>query len=169
MFKKLGLGCLGLVAVVVVVIIVVAVATTSGGGGGGSSDTAGKPTDSSGGGSKAKPKASKPTLNADPGVGNRVKEGTAFTLGDFKIHKGWKVHKLGFGMGWEVKNLNVENVTDGDHAFDGEIKLHKGAHRIVAGIQCIADEAHPGDIVTADCLPDGSGKPYDYITIENTF
>lgn len=173
-------GCLGIIGAVVVVIIIIAVVTSLGGGNK-SSNNAGSSSDTSSSSApsqKAKPtKTAKPTpkaggvpqLNADAGVANKVKEGGAYVLGDFKIHKGWDVHNIGSGFGYEVKNLVVENLTDSSHTFSVDIKLHKGAHRIVADMTCLANEANPKDIVDVDCLPDGNGGAFDYITIENSF
>jgi hypothetical protein len=178
-------GCLGIIGAVVVVIIIIAVATSLGGGDKGSSnsaDSGSSPSDTAGTSpthaAKAKPtktqapkpkESGPPQLNADAGVANKVKEGKPYVLGDFKIHKGWDVHPLGYGMGYEVKHLVVENLTDSSHTFSVEIKLHKGAHRIVADMQCIANEANPQDIVDVDCLPDGNSGSFDSITIENSF
>jgi hypothetical protein len=98
-----------------------------------------------------------------------VRPGAAFQLGDFKVLKGWRIHNVGYGLGYEINNLEVQNTTGDNHAFSVDVKLHQGAHRIVAQISCFADEAHPQDIVSVDCFPDGDGKRYDYVTIENSF
>jgi hypothetical protein len=165
---RLVKGCLGLAGLVVVVAVIISVIAAVGGG----SASSDKSTSaSSGGGAKPKPKAKSGSggLNSDAGVPNRVKVGAAFRLGDFTIQKGWKIHKAGFGMGYELKNFNVQNMTGSDHQFDVEVKLHKGTHRIVSDMGCITVQlVHPKEIVTPTCVPDGSGGSYDYVTIENT-
>lgn len=160
------------IAVLAVLVVIIGLSTASGRNDNSGSATGSSRSSSSSGNSDtgvAAPEGSKPSLNADTGMSNRVDVGSSFVLGDFKILNGWRVHKLGYGMGYEVKNLEVQNLTDADHTFSVDIKLHKGPHRIVADISCIANEAHAKDIVNVDCLPDGSGKPYDYVTIENSF
>jgi hypothetical protein len=148
------------------VLIIIAIAAGGGsdsGGGAGDNDAA----SSSGGGGGSS--GSKGKLDSETGVANRVKKGATFRLGDFKVHRGWQVNRLGYDFGYNIKGLEVENVTDSPHTFAVDFKLHKGPHRIVATISCIAREAEPGDIVTVDCLPDGTGKPFQYLTIENSF
>lgn len=161
--KKLFRGCLGLIGLVVVIAVIVA-AMSSGGDDSKKTDR----TASASTGSSSKPK-DKSKLNPETGQENRVKVGGAYTLGDFKINRGWKVKKFA-SIGYSVEGLEVENLTDSDHMFSVDVKLHQGAHRIVASITCLADEAHPKDIVSVDCLPDGTEtKPFDYVTIENSF
>jgi hypothetical protein len=151
-----------LMAVAVIVVIVIATSV-----GGGSDKTAGDKTTAP---TAAQPSAGSGTsLDSDAGAENPVKEGSTFVLGDFKILPGWQIHNDGFGLGYEIKNLQVKNVTGDDHAFDATFKLHRGAHTIAANIDCITDEAQAGDVVETNCLPDGSGKPYDRVTVENTF
>jgi hypothetical protein len=128
-----------------------------------------KPTNSNSRPTKTVRKRAGSNLNPRAGVATKVKPGGAFNLGDFEIRKGWRVHELAYGMGYEINGLEVENLTSSTHQFSANIKLHKGAHRIVADMLCIANEARPSDIVEVDCLPDGSGKPFDYVTIENSF
>jgi hypothetical protein len=156
-------------ALVALIIIISAVSAGSGGGGGKNESNSPSPPPSSTLSTHKNKKNSTDSLNAQAGALNRVRAGSAFTLGDFRILRGWRVHKVGFGLGYEVKGLVVKNITGESHAFSADIKLHKGAHRIIADMTCIANEANPGDVVSVDCLPDGSGKPYDYITIENSF
>lgn len=108
-------------------------------------------------------------LNAEASKPNKIVVGHAARLGDFKILKGWKVHNVGYGMGWEIKHLEVKNLTKKDHGFDVMFKLHKGPHRVIASINCIADTAHAGEIIGVDCLPDGRGKGFKFVTVENNF
>lgn len=120
------------------------------------------PEDSSSGGSGG-------GLNSDTAKPNKVKVGSAFRLGDFKIHKGWKVSKEQF-LGKGIDGLVVTNVTNKDHGFLVNFKLHKGPHRVIADIQCSADQAHAHEIVDVDCIPDGKANaPWKFITVENTF
>lgn len=180
MFKKLGLGCLGLLGILLVIIIAVAVL---GGGGDDNSgvDTATNDTSSAAPSSSDTPTKTTPTktkapaasneLDADAEVANKVVEGKAYQLGDFKIRKGWTIRKTDF-LGYEMKNLVVENTDDSSHMFNVTFKLHTGpgGKRIVDNFSCIADEANPGDIVDVDCFGDAdSAKPYKYITVENAF
>jgi hypothetical protein len=150
------------------VLIVIIAASTSGGGGDGGSDPSTVDSDNSASASAAPSKKPGNVLDDEAGVANTIEEGKAYVLGDFKIHQGWKVDDLGSGFGYSIKKMEVENRTDDDHSFFVTIKLHSGAHRIVASIDCVADEAHPQDIVLVDCIADGKGDPYDTITIENT-
>jgi hypothetical protein len=180
--KKLFQGCLGIIVLVVVVGVIIGAVS----GGGSSSDdkksanTSSTSDDSSSASTPTKsnkPKATKPksspkpkkkgVLSADAGALNKVVSGKAYQLGDFKIHKGWKVTKDPY-LGYNVENLVVENTTDSDHTFSVEFKLHQGAHRIVSHITCLADQAQPQDIVDVDCFPDGKGAPYGYVTVENS-
>lgn len=108
-------------------------------------------------------------LDADAGVANRVQVGSGFTLGDFRILPGWRIKNDGFGLGYTVDHMVVQNVTSGEHSFIVDIKLHQGAHRILADITCDSNPANPKDIVDVSCLPDGTAARYDYVTIENTF
>lgn len=170
MLKKIGGGCLGLIGLLVVAGVVIGiiavVASNSGsdkkGDTGAASSAA--PTSGNGGGTHKK----KAGLDASQGAVNKVVAGKPYRLGDFKIHKGWRVHNVGYGMGYEVKGLTVENLTNSDHSFSVNIKLHKGAQRIVSNIQCFAQTAHPKEIVNVDCIPDGTAGKYDYVTVENS-
>jgi hypothetical protein len=165
----------GILAIVVLVVIISV--ANSGGDGSPTGDEASNPstdssvTDTTSAESPTAPESGTPasgtSLNADAGASNRVKEGSAFTLGDFKVLRHWRVHKIGYGLGYEVKGLAVKNITNDSHTFSVEFKLHKGAHRIIADITCLANEAQPGDVVSVDCFPDGTGKAFDYVTIEN--
>lgn len=161
------------------VIILISVISSHGGGGstkpvsdtsGGSAASTTASPDSNSGATKAStPKKPSNQLNADAGALNKVVEGKAYQLGDFKIHKGWTVRKSEF-LGYEVNHFTVENTTQDAHQFDVAIKLHSGpgGKRIVNEIDCIANSANPGDIVDADCIATGQGSgAYDYITVEN--
>ena len=152
-------GCLTLIGAGVVLIIIIAAVGMSGGG-----DDSG-----SSGGSDESAASDKGGLNAEAGKPNRVKKGKAFRLGDFQVRKGWRVKNFGQDLGYSIENLEVENVTDDSHAFNVEFKLRQGKSRVVAGITCFADEAAPNDIVEVDCVPDGTGKKFGYITVENAF
>jgi hypothetical protein len=153
-----------IIPLVVLVLIVVIAVSTSGGDGGNEPNAA---VDAENSASAAPSKKPGNVLDDEAGVANKVVEGKAYVLGDFKIHAGWKVDDLGSDFGYSIKKLEVENLTDDPHQFYATIKLRSGAHRIVASINCIADQANPKDIVLVDCLPDGKSNPYDSITIEN--
>lgn len=151
-------------SVVLLVVIVVAVSVSSGGGGDDTAATGSGDTTAAGGTTKAK------GLDPEAEAENKVAKGAAFQLGDFKVLKGWKVKKVGFGLGYEIKSLDVQNTTSDEHGFDVTFKLHQGPNRIVSNIDCIADQAKPNQIVTATCLADGEGnKPYNFITVGNTY